>query len=243
MADPSWLLRAHKEMGVTEVSGSDSSPHIMAYFKACGTSADWVKDDSTPWCGAFVGAIMAGDGYVLPSEPLRARAWLGWGTALDEPVPGCVVVISRGDDPASGHVGFFRQWNEDRTSIYLLGGNQGDCVSIAAFSANRVIGYRWPPNAPKSFGGDDPMMSEVSAAGKLAAGVGAVGGATNLPAPPVEQLTWLGSWRDAFGQVADVISFAGQHWMLIGAALTAWTAFRLWSLRKAEIVSGAFWKG
>lgn len=241
MADPSWLLRAHDEMGVAEVAGAESSPQVMAYFKAC--KADWVKDDSTPWCGAFIGALMAKDGFVLPSEPLRARAWLGWGTAIDEPRPGCVVVISRGGDPTSGHVGLFRQWSEDRSKIYLIGGNQGDCVSIAAFSADRVLGYRWPPNAPNSTSGSDPVISEVKAAAGVGSAVAATGSVASLPAPPAEYLTWLGAWKDALGQLADFVAFAGQHWMIIGGGLTAWTAYRLWTLRKAEILTGAFWRG
>ena len=242
MTDPSWLIRAHDEMGVAEVAGAESNPRIMEYFNAC--KATWVKDDSTPWCGAFVGSVMQAEGFPIPSEALRARSWLSWGTALDEPRPGCVVVIKRGTDETSGHVGLFRQWSEDRSKIYLIGGNQGDCVSIAAFRSHLVLGYRWPPNAPKPTVQADPVIAEVKSLGQAGAAVAATGtAATQLPAPPTEYLTWLGTWKDAFGQIADFGGFVAQHWMMVAGAAMAWTGYRLYLWRKGEIKIGAVWRG
>jgi hypothetical protein len=154
------------------------------------------------------------------------------------------VVLERGNDPLSGHVGFFRQMSADGSKVYVLGGNQGDAVSIAAFPANKVLGYRWPPNAAKTVPQtDDAVLSEVSAASKVGVAVAATGSASALPIPPAEHLAWLGTWKDALAQVGDFVAFAGQHWMLVGASLTMWTGWRLWSLRKAEILNGSFWKG
>jgi hypothetical protein len=60
-----------------------------------------------------------------------------------------VVVLKRGSGKqpgpdvinAPGHVGFFAGY-EYGNKIYLLGGNQGDTVSIAAYDTNRVLGIR-----------------------------------------------------------------------------------------------------
>jgi len=244
MSDPAWLARAHEEMGVAETPGAASNPRVMAYFKACGSSADWVKGDSTPWCGGFVGAMMAAEGFVLPSEPLRARAWLGWGNAIETPKPGAVVVLTRGGDPASGHVALFRQFSEDRTKVYVLGGNQGDKVSILAFPVSQVLGYRWPPNAPKTTAQADPVLAEVKGLGQAGAAVATVGtAATQLPAPPVEYLAWLGTWKEAIGQLGDFASFASQHWMSVAGAAMAWTGYRLYLWRKGELKSGTVWGG
>jgi uncharacterized protein (TIGR02594 family) len=131
---------ARAEMGTHEVAGAASNPRIMEYFRACGSSADWVKDDSTPWCGAFMGWLARQQGLGLPPEPLRARSWATWGDPLDKFEPGCVVVTTRGKDPAAGHVTLGVEAKGD--TLMCLGGNQGDEVSIVGVSKASVIAYR-----------------------------------------------------------------------------------------------------
>ena len=71
-----------------------------------------------------------------------ARSYLRWGAVLDEGRFGAVAVLSRGSDPAAGHVGFLV--GETDRHVVLLGGNQGDAVSVAAFAKTRLLGLRWP---------------------------------------------------------------------------------------------------
>jgi uncharacterized protein (TIGR02594 family) len=80
---------------------------------------------------------IAGTGSAL------ARSWLEWGQALENPVPGCLVVLYR-DDPGSwkGHVGFYLR--SDARYIYLLGGNQLEQVREHFYRLKCVLGYRWP---------------------------------------------------------------------------------------------------
>ena len=75
-----------------------------------------------------------------------AKSYLRWGQRLETPVRGCVAVLERPPDPASGHVGFFHSQAGGR--VFLLGGNQGDKVSIASFPESMVIAYRWPADVP-----------------------------------------------------------------------------------------------
>jgi uncharacterized protein (TIGR02594 family) len=72
-----------------------------------------------------------------------ARSWLEWGgVSLDFPVYGCVVVLWRGSkNGALGHVGFFVGMQGPK--LLLLGGNQGNEVSIRPYPKERVIGLRW----------------------------------------------------------------------------------------------------
>lgn len=72
-----------------------------------------------------------------------ARSWLDWGVALENPIYGCVTVLTR-DDPTSwkGHVGFYLRHDEE--FVYLLGGNQLDEVRELAYPVASVLGYRWP---------------------------------------------------------------------------------------------------
>ena len=71
-----------------------------------------------------------------------ARSWLEIGTSihiLEAQVGFDVVILSRGAAP-SGHVGFFAGW--DKGQIRVLGGNQGNRVSIATFPKERILGVR-----------------------------------------------------------------------------------------------------
>jgi hypothetical protein len=56
-----------------------------------------------------------------------------------------VAVLQRGADSSQGHVAFWIGAKGDR--VLLLGGNQGNAVSVAAYPVFRVLGYRWPVDA------------------------------------------------------------------------------------------------
>ena len=47
-----------------------------------------------------------------------------------------------------GHVGF-AVGKDTAGRLLVLGGNQGNAVSIAAFDVARAIGYRWPAGVPR----------------------------------------------------------------------------------------------
>jgi uncharacterized protein (TIGR02594 family) len=57
MTDPKWIAKARGYLGLREVAGKQHNPQILAWWKAIGAS--WYKDDETPWCGAFVGGVLA----------------------------------------------------------------------------------------------------------------------------------------------------------------------------------------
>jgi uncharacterized protein (TIGR02594 family) len=75
-----------------------------------------------------------------PSGSLAARSYLSWGTKLDAPRQGCIVVLKRGKG-WQGHVTFFDR--EENGRLICLGGNQSDNVCFAAYRKSLVLGYRW----------------------------------------------------------------------------------------------------
>lgn len=81
--------------------------------------------------------------------------------ALTHPVRGCVVVFER---KGGGHVGLV-EGRDQFGRLLVIGGNQGDAVSLAAFETARVLGYRWPvgvplPSAPlPTFAGGVPVST------------------------------------------------------------------------------------
>lgn len=138
---------AQRFVGLTEVRGAMDNPQIMAMLQL---NADWPEHDEVPWCSAFVGYIA----WLLDirrSRGLRARSWLLVGKVIKPPdalVGFDVAVFSRGSGPqpgpnvisAPGHVGFYAGVMGD--DVLVLGGNQGDAVSIAAYGRKTLLGIR-----------------------------------------------------------------------------------------------------
>ena len=134
------LTLAMQELGVKEISGPEDNPTIVNYAKESGF--DWVNDDETPWCSIFVNWC-AKKADLKGTNKANARSWLTVGTAVDYPEPGDVVVYWRGSvDSWQGHVGFFMGYDKSGDRIYTLGGNQGNQVSITAYPANKLLGFR-----------------------------------------------------------------------------------------------------
>ena len=112
--------------------------------------SDFVKSkgkatrDEVSWCSSFVCAMFEWNELRIPStRSAAARSWLEWGNELSEPKRGAVVVFWRqSPDSWKGHVGFYI--DETADSILVLGGNQGNKVSIKRYSKSRLLGYRWP---------------------------------------------------------------------------------------------------
>lgn len=139
MIEPDWLDWAWREFGVREVSGKGDNPRIVEMFKAVGHTA--IKDDEVAWCAAFVGACLERSKRAS-MRSLRARSYLEWGHPAGRARHGAIAVLSRGSNPALGHVGFVL--GETETQVFLLGGNQSNAVTVAAFAKSRVLDYRWP---------------------------------------------------------------------------------------------------
>jgi len=128
--------------GVKEAFGDGkSNPIIVSFFK---DFADWIIDDSTPWCSSFINSIMASTGYEY-SGKMSARSWLDVGEVVKDPRVGDVVVFWRGSKNSwQGHVAMFISYSADKKYINVLGGNQGDAVSISAYETSRLLGFRRP---------------------------------------------------------------------------------------------------
>jgi uncharacterized protein (TIGR02594 family) len=124
-----------------------STPMVLAMLQLDNA---WPAGDHVPWCSAFTNFVA----WLLRlprSKSLAARSWLmvGRPVPLNEAKAGYdVVVLKRGKDPqpgpevieAPGHVGFFAGLEGD--VVLVLGGNQGDRVSVERFDAASVLGVR-----------------------------------------------------------------------------------------------------
>jgi uncharacterized protein (TIGR02594 family) len=130
---------AERFIGLREIVGPLHSPLVLAMLQL---DAKWVEEDETPWCSAFVNAIA----WLLKLERTRnlaARSWLKSGLPVpltSAEVGWDIAVLSRPPSPTSGHVGFYAGHSD--MTISLLGGNQGNAVSVATFSRSRLVQIR-----------------------------------------------------------------------------------------------------
>ena len=139
---------AQRYAGIKEFPGGRDHPLIQWWLSLCGFSID--SPDETPWCAAFVNGI-AWELRLPRSKSAAARSWLSVGVPvpLDQAAVGFdVVVLKRGVGPqpgperldAPGHVGFYA--GQEGDTILILGGNQGNAVSVARFRADSLLGVR-----------------------------------------------------------------------------------------------------
>ncbi|MFN7178384.1 TIGR02594 family protein [Hyphomonas sp.] len=152
---PRMLLEGLKTFGTLEGPGAEDHPVIMGWAKEVGVPKieQVFTADSVPWCGLWMAVIAKRAGKPVNPNALWARSWLNWGSAVAEPKLGDVLVFRRGN--TSGHVGLYV--GEDDGAFHVLGGNQGDKVSIVRIARSRLLGARnhyaigQPPNCRRVF--------------------------------------------------------------------------------------------
>lgn len=138
-----WMAIAQQELGVAQFPLGHSNPRITDYHADTNIRG---YDDKASWCSSFVNWCLLKVGIPGTGSAL-ARSWLDWGDPLPLPVPGCIVVLYRGDPNGwKGHVGFYLR--HDAQYVYLLGGNQLEQVREHFYPTESVLGFRWPVQAP-----------------------------------------------------------------------------------------------
>jgi uncharacterized protein (TIGR02594 family) len=95
------------------------------------------------WCAAFVNAILSQKGLPESASPTMAKSFLNYGSAVDKPEPGDIVILKGG--AGHDHVGFF-VGNAGPNRINVLGGNQGNAVGTESFATSDVLGFRRAPS-------------------------------------------------------------------------------------------------
>lgn len=134
--DPSWLRCAIRELGTREIAGPSHNPRIIGYHQSTRLAA---KTDETPWCASFMSWIMVEAGY-SSTRSAAASSWADYGVPCVA-VRGAIAVFRR---KGGHHVGIVAGVPNVAGFVWLLGGNQGNAVSIARYKTSDLIGYRAP---------------------------------------------------------------------------------------------------
>lgn len=138
---PKMLVEALRHYGVMELVGKGSHPDITKWAKETGVSG-WYTDDDIPWCGLFVGVVVARCGYPFKAgKLLGARYWAEYGVHVERHNASLwdILVFTR---PGGGHVGFYVGENSKAYLVY--GGNQSNAVGFAWIAKDRLTAVRRP---------------------------------------------------------------------------------------------------
>lgn len=163
---PRLVQEGLSELGLREKPGVANNPEIIGWAdevaRAVKTAynnwaADWYNADSIAWCGLFMAAIAvrAANGKtdrLPPKSYLSALAWADFGIPvqwkgreglrLQNIWVGDVLVFVRN---GGGHVGICVGVSKDGKTVFVLGGNQSDAVTITELKVERLYAVRRPP--------------------------------------------------------------------------------------------------
>lgn len=150
------LMIATRELGVTELSLALASDRILDYFYFSSLTntryESRIVSDEVPWCAAFVAYVLTTAAIRLSHNTLLAKSFVSAFIANYGPFRSGyisdlsfmdIVILNRGNDPLYGHVGFYLGSDPNKpTEFLLMGGNQGNQVSIKSYPIADVHGCR-----------------------------------------------------------------------------------------------------
>lgn len=141
---PKMVTEALRLYYTTEGPGSMDNPVILGWAKELGLSGVY-SHDSVPWCGLFVALVAKRAGKEPVANPLWAMNWRNFGTEVQTPMLGDVLVKTRktASGTIAGHVCIVL--GEDGTHYHVIGGNQSDKVCITRIPKSSKLWFRRPP--------------------------------------------------------------------------------------------------
>lgn len=147
---PKALVVAAERYGTLEKPGTPDNPTIIAMADKIAElfpsdyntwAGRFYDDDGIAWCGLFTAYCEAMAGRAPVDKYLSALAWRKYGSAVEHPMLGDILVKPRS---GGGHV--TRYVAEDDTHYHCIGGNQSDAVTIARYPKSGISwSFRRPP--------------------------------------------------------------------------------------------------
>lgn len=112
--------------------GKPGNPKIIKTYLACGIKTD--TTDQTAWCAGFVSYALKTNCFP-GKQSLASQIYKQYGKSLPLNDPSQwrlndIVVFSSKSRPGFGHVGFYRGYDPTTSVIRVLGGNQGNNLTL-----------------------------------------------------------------------------------------------------------------
>lgn len=137
---PKMIKAALSFIGTKELAGTkDNNPVILGWGKELGVDKVY-SNDEVPWCGLFMGKVAKDAGKPYPKNFIWAKSWANFGVKVKQAMLGDVITFNR--PGGGGHVALYV--GEDASAYHVLGGNQGNAVTISRVSKNRVYSITRP---------------------------------------------------------------------------------------------------
>lgn len=139
---PYQVARSELLKGIAEIPGQQTNPRIREYH---ASTVGGAEPDEVSWCSSFVNFCVE-QASMRGTDSKAARSWhnTGWGVSVprDQWQEGDIIVFYRGERTGwQGHVGFLVDWTGAKPEV--LGGNQGDRISIARpYEFSRILSVR-----------------------------------------------------------------------------------------------------
>jgi len=133
---PKILVEAVKLLGTKEIVGKQHNPVILGWAEELGLQKVYTADE-IPWCGLAVAYATHKAKLEVIDKPLWALSWAKWGTEVKEPMLGDILTFKR---DGGGHVGIYV--GEDKDCYHVLGGNQGNAMSVTRIVKSRLYQAR-----------------------------------------------------------------------------------------------------
>src|SRR5262245_3086515 len=152
---PGWLNVMRSLNGTKEIAGPEANPVITGMADEIARrypDMQWYCElpswdsDETAWCGlsAAYCCAVSGVGAPFAQKPAPDTDRWGWalawaddeqfGTVLDQPRLGCIVVMQRS---GGGHVTFYE--STSGANYMCRGGNQSNSVNLSAYPKSGVV--------------------------------------------------------------------------------------------------------
>ena len=133
---PKLLVEAVKLLGTKEVVGKEHNPVILGWAKELGLQKVYTADE-IPWCGLAMAYAAHMAGVQVVDKPFWALSWANYGTKVTQPMLGDILTFKR---DGGGHVGMYV--GEDKDCYHVLGGNQGNAMSVTRILKTRLYQAR-----------------------------------------------------------------------------------------------------
>ncbi len=141
---PKLVSVALQYLGVKEIPGAKSNPVILNMAQQLGLGEIY-KNDDTSWCGLFMSFLFKITNKPFPDlkgdafNYLRAAWFIGYGNPVTrgDEMLGDVLIFKR---DGGHHVGLYIA--ESENTFFVLGGNQGNQVSISEIKKTRLTSAR-----------------------------------------------------------------------------------------------------
>jgi uncharacterized protein (TIGR02594 family) len=131
---PSLYAEAARYVGFTERKNTQSLATLTG-----------VNPRRTPWCAAFVNAILNKKGYRTTGSNL-ANSFSSYGIKVTVASKGDIVLVRSRNSSSGKHVGIFYEYKviNGVKHVGVLGGNQSNMVKVTYYPARIIISVRRP---------------------------------------------------------------------------------------------------